>query len=94
VTAPALEAIKSKYPYLTTTSSHGRPDKRQPGSRLRITWSWPCPNTEWTSPRKMMDYYMDQSDGIGRLKNGSYPHHVRPHARVSSSERMRDLSAA
>ena len=22
------------------------------------------PDTEWTSPRKMMDYYMDQSDGI------------------------------
>jgi hypothetical protein len=22
-------------------------------------------DTEWTSPRKMMDYYMDQSDGIG-----------------------------
>ena len=26
------------------------------------------PDTEWTSPRRMMDYYMDQSDGIGRLK--------------------------
>ena len=22
------------------------------------------PNTEWTSPRKVMEYYMDQSDGI------------------------------
>jgi hypothetical protein len=22
------------------------------------------PDTEWTSPRKMMDYYIDQSDGI------------------------------
>ena len=22
------------------------------------------PDTEWTSPRKMMDYDMDQSDGI------------------------------
>jgi hypothetical protein len=28
-------------------------------------------DTEWTSPRKMMDYYLDQSDGIEATQNGS-----------------------
>ena len=30
------------------------------------------PDTEWTSPRKMMDYYMDQSDGIEACQKRLY----------------------
>ena len=30
------------------------------------------PDTEWTSPRKMMDYYMDQSDGIEACEKRLY----------------------
>jgi hypothetical protein len=30
------------------------------------------PNTEWTSPRKVMDYYMDQSDGIEATQKRLY----------------------
>jgi hypothetical protein len=30
------------------------------------------PDTECTSPRKMMDYYMDQSDGIEACKKRLY----------------------
>ena len=29
-------------------------------------------NTEWTSPGKMMDYYMDQSDGIEACQKRLY----------------------
>jgi hypothetical protein len=29
-------------------------------------------DTEWTSPRKMMDYYMDQSDGIEATQKRLY----------------------
>jgi len=30
------------------------------------------PRTEWTSPRKMMDYLMDQSDGIEACQKRLY----------------------
>ena len=30
------------------------------------------PTTEWTSPRKVMDYYMDQSDGIEACQKRLY----------------------
>ena len=30
------------------------------------------PDTEWTSPRKMMDYYMDQSNGIEACQKRLY----------------------
>ena len=30
------------------------------------------PHTEWTSPRKMMDYYMDQSDVIEACEKRLY----------------------
>ena len=30
------------------------------------------PDTEWTSPRKMMDYYMDQADGIEACQKRLY----------------------
>jgi hypothetical protein len=30
------------------------------------------PDTEWTSPRKMMDYYMDQRGGIEACKERLY----------------------
>jgi hypothetical protein len=29
-------------------------------------------DTEWTSPRKMMDYYMDQSDGMETTQKRLY----------------------
>ena len=51
-------------------------------------------DTEWTSLRKMMDYYMDQSDGIEATQKRLYhPHHATC-ASFISSKRMRDLSAA
>ena len=30
------------------------------------------PDTEWTSPRKMMDHYMDQSDGFEATQKRLY----------------------
>jgi hypothetical protein len=30
------------------------------------------PHTKWTSPRKMMDYYMDQSDGVEACEKRLY----------------------
>ena len=39
------------------------------------------PDTEWTSPRKMMDYYMDQSDGIEATQKRLYHPHTFAHMR-------------
>ena len=72
-----------KYPYLTATSSHG-PENRQPRQSAEDYLELAMPDTEWTSPRKMMDYYMDQSDGMEATQKRLYhPQNVRPHARVS-----------
>ena len=46
------------------------------------------PDTEWTSPRKMMDYYMDQSDGIEACEKRLYLGVIKGEVRARLKDRV------
>ena len=46
------------------------------------------PDTEWTSPRKMMDYYMDQSDGIEACEKRLYLAVIKGEVRARLKDRV------
>ena len=46
------------------------------------------PATEWTSPRKMLDYYMDQSDGIETCEKRLYLAAIKDEVRARLKDRV------
>jgi hypothetical protein len=46
------------------------------------------PDTEWTSPRKMLDYYMDQSDGIEACEKRLYLAAIKGEVRARLKDRV------